>query len=46
MADKLVRNALLIALAVIGGVAILGLLGTLMMMGGMMGGMMSGMMSC
>jgi CDP-diglyceride synthetase len=39
MVDKNVRNVLLIALAVIGGLAVLGLLGTLLMMGGMMSGM-------
>jgi len=40
MVDKNVRNVLLIALAVIGGLVVLGLLGGFLMMGGMMGGMM------
>jgi hypothetical protein len=39
MVDKNVRNVLLIALAVVVGLAVLGLLGTLLMMGGMMSGM-------
>jgi len=41
MADKNLKNVLLIALAVIGGLAALSILGALLMMAGMMSGMMS-----
>jgi hypothetical protein len=41
MAEKNIRNVLLIALAVIGGLAVFGFLGTWLMMGGMMSGMMN-----
>jgi hypothetical protein len=41
MADKNLKNVLLIALAVIGGLVVIGILGAWLMMGGMMIGMMS-----
>jgi hypothetical protein len=41
MTDKNVRNVMVIALAVIGGLVVLGLLGAWLMMGGMMSGMMT-----